>query len=87
MSQYRELLKRLEELDRRIDEAKRNEYESALAEVKATVVAFGFSPAEVFGPSHIKAAGTRRRRKTGSEAAPKKYRDTNPRQTQIEFDA
>jgi DNA-binding protein H-NS len=51
MSYYSELSKQLEELDRRIEEAKRSEYGPALEEVRATIAAFGFSVTEVFGRS------------------------------------
>lgn len=49
MAQYRELSKQLEQLDLRIEEAKRKEYGPALDEVRETIVAFGFSITEVFG--------------------------------------
>ena len=87
MSKYSELSKQFEELDRRIEEAKRNEYGPALEEVRATIAAFGFSPIEVFGQSSGSTArakggkrGTqeKRSRSTKSESA-------DSRQTQIEF--
>jgi DNA-binding protein H-NS len=91
MSKYSELSKQLEELDRRIEEEKRNEYEPALEEVQATIEAFGFSPAEVFGQSHGRAARSKREAKSGKRGTlvkrPKstKSESVDPRQAQIEF--
>jgi hypothetical protein len=91
MSQYNELSKQLDELDRIIEEAKRNEYGPALEEVRATIAAFGFSPVEVFGQSRGSTARSKREAKTGNRGTlVKRSRSTkseraNPRQTQIEF--
>jgi DNA-binding protein H-NS len=91
MAQYSELAKQLEELDRRIEEAKRNEYGPALEDVRATIAAFGFSVAEVFGDSHGSTARLKRGAKAGkSGTKEKRSRSTksdsaDPRQTQIEF--
>jgi DNA-binding protein H-NS len=88
MSKYSELLKQLEELDRRIEEAKRSEYGPALEEVRATIEAFGFSPTEVFEQSHGRAVKKTKTGKRGTLAKrPKsaKSEGTDPRQAQIEF--
>jgi DNA-binding protein H-NS len=91
MSHYSELSKQLEELDRRIEEAKRNEYGPALEEVRATIAAFGFTVAEVFGNSYGSAARSKRTARTGKLGTQRKRsRSTkldsvDPRQTQIEF--
>ncbi|CAE6967636.1 hypothetical protein R69608_07028 [Paraburkholderia nemoris] len=91
MPQYSELSKQLEELDRRIEEAKRNEYGPALEEVRATIAAFGFSPVEVFGQSRGSTARSKRGAKGEKRGTQeKRSRSTNSesadfRQTQIEF--
>jgi DNA-binding protein H-NS len=91
MSQYSELSKQLEELDRRIEEAKRRECGPALEQVRETVAAFGFSVAEVFGRSHEGAARSKREANAGKRGAlAKRSRSTksdsaDPRQSQIEF--
>lgn len=91
MPQYSELSKQLEELDRRIEEAKRNEYGLALEEVRATIAAFGFSPAEVFGQSRESTARSKHKTNTGKHGTQeKRSRSTksesaDSRQTQIEF--
>lgn len=91
MSKYSELSKQLEELDRRIEEAKRDEYGPALEEVRATIAAFGFSPVEVFGQSHGSTGRSKRKAKTGRRGTPVKLsrstksESADPRQTQIEF--
>jgi DNA-binding protein H-NS len=91
MSYYSELSKQLEELDRRIEEAKRSEYGPALEEVRATIAAFGFSPIEVFGQSSGSTARLKRGAKGGKRGTQeKRSRSTksesaDSRQTQIEF--
>ena len=91
MSYYSELSKQLEELDRRIEEAKCSEYGPALEEVRATA-AFGFSVAEVFGHSRGSTARLKRGAKAGkSGTQAKRSKSTksdsaDPRQTQIEFE-
>ncbi|ANB74950.1 hypothetical protein AYM40_21110 [Paraburkholderia phytofirmans OLGA172] len=91
MSQYSELSKQLEELVRRIEETKRNEYGPALEDVRATIAAFGFSPVEVFGQSHGSAARSKREAKTEKRgtlvkrSGSTKSDSADPRQTQIEF--
>jgi DNA-binding protein H-NS len=91
MSYYSELSKQLEELDRRIEEAKRSEYGPALEEVRATIAAFGFSATEVFGHSRGSTAKSKqgtRAGKSGTQAKRSrstKSDSTDPRQTQIEF--
>ncbi|ANB74917.1 hypothetical protein AYM40_20925 [Paraburkholderia phytofirmans OLGA172] len=91
MSKYSELSKQLEELDRRIEEAKRNEYGPALEEVRATIAAFGFSPVEVFGQSRGGTARSKRGTKAGKRGTQErrsrstKSESADSRQTQIEF--
>lgn len=91
MSQYGELLKQLEELDRRIEEAKHNEYEPALDEVLATTEAFGFSPTEVFGLLNRRTGKSRRGVRAGRRALQykcaksMKSKGADSRQTQMDF--
>ena len=91
MSYYSELSKQLEELDRRIEEAKRSEYGPALEEVRATIAAFGFSVTEVFGRSYGSTVRSKRGAKAekrgaqGKRAGSTKLDSADPRQTQIEF--
>lgn len=91
MAQYGNLLKQLEELDRRIEEAKRNEYGPTLDEVRATIAAFGFSVAEVFGSSPGYVVKAKRKRSTEKRGAQRRRSRTasseteDSRQAQIEF--
>jgi DNA-binding protein H-NS len=85
MEHYGNLLKQLEELDRRIEEAKRNEYGPTLDEVRATIAAFGFSAAEVFGPSRGHAGKTRPKRSTGKRSRKASSEAEESRQARIDF--
>jgi DNA-binding protein H-NS len=92
MSYCSELSKQLEELDRRIEEAKRSEYGPTLEEVRATIAAFGFSVTEVFGRSYGSTVRSKRGAKAekrgaaqGKRAGSTKLDSADPRQTQIEF--
>jgi DNA-binding protein H-NS len=58
---YKELMARKQELDSQIENARRAEAASALAGIKETIAAFGFTPDEVFGaPRKPKAVGAAR---------------------------
>ncbi len=58
MATYKELMARKQELDSQIENARRAEAASALAGIKETIAAFGFTPDEVFGsPRQPKAGG------------------------------
>lgn len=64
MVRYKELLAQKEDLEKRIEEARREEAAAALEAVRKTVADFGFTPEDVFGKP---------RRSKGSAAA--KYRN------------
>ncbi|WP_309477071.1 H-NS histone family protein [Trinickia acidisoli] len=63
MATYKELLARKQELDAEIEEARRVEAEAALASVRETIAAFGFTPDDLFG--------TRRKSRSVPIAAPR----------------
>lgn len=60
---YKELLARKQALDAEIEQARRAEAEAALANVRETIAAFGFTPDDLFG--------TRRKSRGASNAAPR----------------
>lgn len=62
MASYKELLARKQQLDAEIEQARQAEAETALAHVRETVAAFGFTPEDIFGT---------RRRSKGASAAPR----------------
>lgn len=63
MATYKELLARKQALDAEIEEARRAEAEAALANVRETIAAFGFTPDDLFG--------TRRKSRGASSTAPR----------------
>ena len=60
---YKELLARKQALDAEIEQARRAEAEAALANVRETIAAFGFTPDDLFG--------TRRKSRGASSNAPR----------------
>ncbi|SDZ80904.1 MULTISPECIES: H-NS family nucleoid-associated regulatory protein [Acidovorax] len=74
MSSYKELLKQREDLERKINEARRNELSEAVAQVRALVAEFGLTAQDVFP------AGRARSASAGSKVAPK-YRNPATGQT------
>ena len=65
MARYMELLEQKQELEKRIEEARRAEVSEALETVRNTVAEFGFTPDDVFG----------KRRKGSRVPATPKYRN------------
>lgn len=63
MATYKELLARKQALDAEIEQARRAEAEAALANVRETIAAFGFTPDDLFG--------TRRKSRGASSNAPR----------------
>ncbi|HEX7684084.1 MAG TPA: H-NS histone family protein [Trinickia sp.] len=63
MATYKELLARKQELDAEIEQARKIEAEQALATVRETVAAFGFTADDIFG--------TRRKSRGASQIAPR----------------
>ncbi|HEY9208318.1 H-NS histone family protein [Acidovorax soli] len=74
MSSYKELLKQREDLERKINEARRNELSEAVAQVRALIAEFGLTAQDVFP------AGRARSASAGSKVAPK-YRNPATGQT------
>jgi DNA-binding protein H-NS len=60
---YKELLARKQQLDAEIEQARKAEAEAALANVRETIAAFGFTPEDLFG--------TRRKSRGASSTAPR----------------
>lgn len=60
---YKELLARKQALDAEIEQARKAEAEVALANVRETIAAFGFTPDDLFG--------TRRKSRGASSGAPR----------------
>jgi DNA-binding protein H-NS len=60
---YKELLARKQQLDAEIEQARKAEAEAALANVRETIAAFGFTPDDLFG--------TRRKSRGASSTAPR----------------
>lgn len=63
MATYKELLARKQALDAEIEQARRAEAEAALANVRETIAAFGFTPDDLFG--------TRRKSRGASNVVPR----------------
>lgn len=63
MATYKELLARKQQLDAEIEQARKAEAEAALANVRETIAAFGFTPDDLFG--------TRRKSRGASSTAPR----------------
>lgn len=63
MSTYKELLARKQELDAEIEQARKAEAEAALAGVRETIAAFGFTADDLFG--------SRRKSRTALSAVPR----------------
>jgi DNA-binding protein H-NS len=59
---YKELLAKKQELDAEIEQARQAEADHALATIRETIAAFGFTPEDIFGG---------RRKSRGAQAAPR----------------
>ena len=71
MSNYKELIKQREALERQIAEARERETSQAVSQVRAIVAEFGLTVQDVFPAGRAAAKGTR---KSSGKVAPK-YRD------------
>ncbi|WP_233885431.1 H-NS family nucleoid-associated regulatory protein [Paraburkholderia flagellata] len=67
MATYRELLAQKRELDERIEAARAEAAHEALANVRAAIAEFGFTPDEVFGKPRRERAARRARKTDGKE--------------------
>ena len=74
MSSYKELLKQREDLEQKINEARRNELSAAVAQVRALVAEYGLTAQDVFPVGRARSASA------GSKVAPK-YRHPATGQT------
>lgn len=63
MTTYKELLARKQALDAEIEQARKEEADAALATIRETIAAFGFTPDDVFG--------TRRKARAAQNNAPR----------------
>lgn len=63
MTTYKELLARKQALDAEIEQARKEEADAALATIRETIAAFGFTPDDVFG--------ARRKSRTAQNTAPR----------------
>lgn len=63
MTTYKELLARKQALDAEIEQARKEEADAALATIRETIAAFGFTPDDVFG--------TRRKARATQHLAPR----------------
>ena len=67
MATYRELLAQKRELDARIEAAHAEAAQEALANVRAAIAEFGFTPDEVFGKPRREKAARRASKTVGNE--------------------
>ncbi|WP_052405660.1 H-NS family nucleoid-associated regulatory protein [Paraburkholderia heleia] len=67
MATYRELLAQKRELDERIEAARAEAAHEALANVRAAIAEFGFTPDEVFGKPRREKTARRARKAEGNE--------------------
>lgn len=74
MSNYKELLKQREALEKQINEARQNEMANAIAKVRALIEEYALTPQEVFPASRARSTAS------GTKVAPK-YRDPATGQT------
>ncbi|MEM5404084.1 MULTISPECIES: H-NS family nucleoid-associated regulatory protein [Paraburkholderia] len=75
MATYRELLAQKRELDERIEAARAEAAHEALANVRAAIAEFGFTPDEVFGKPRREKAARRARKAEGNEGNEGKKRE------------
>lgn len=66
MSSYKDLLKQREELEKKIQDARKRELDDAVAKVRALIEEHGLSAADVFPPARAARSGA-----AGSKVAPK----------------
>lgn len=86
MATYRELLAQKRELDERIEAARAEAANQALASVRATIAEYGFTPDEVFGKPRREKADKAARKPADNEGKAGKGRKGNSKRERANLD-